>query len=105
MPSERENLVRDIDGLKDSIQLAWFDMISKPMAAGERQELRKSVESLVMELDIVCGRRWISYRKPRRSFALDHLAMSTSVSPAISPINRVHCKQLAPINRGDMASP
>jgi len=51
MPSERENLVRDIDGLKDSIQLAWFDMISKPMAAGERQELRKSVESLVMELD------------------------------------------------------
>jgi hypothetical protein len=53
MPSERENLVRDIDGLRDSIQLAWFDMISKPMAAEERQELRKSVVSLVTELDIL----------------------------------------------------
>jgi len=51
MPSEREKLVRDIDGLKERIRLAWLDMISKPMAAEERQELRKSIDSLVRELD------------------------------------------------------
>ena len=51
MPSERENLVRDIDGLKDRIQLVWRDTLSKPMTAGERQELRDSLESLVSELN------------------------------------------------------
>ena len=56
MPSERENLVRDIDGLKDRIQLVWRDTLSKPMTAGERQELRDSLESLVR----------ISYPAPAR---------------------------------------
>lgn len=51
MPSEREKLVRDIDGLKDSIRLAWHDMLSKPMKAGDRQELRDSIESLISELN------------------------------------------------------
>ena len=51
MPSEREKLVRDIDHLKERIRLAWLDMVSEPMAAGERQELRKSLESLVREVD------------------------------------------------------
>ena len=51
MPSERENLVRDIDGLKDRIQLVWRDTLSKPMTAGERQELRDSLESLISELN------------------------------------------------------
>ena len=51
MPSERENLVRDIDGLKERIQSAWQDMLSKPMTAGERQELRESLESLIGELN------------------------------------------------------
>lgn len=51
MPRERENLVRDINGLKESISLAWMDMISKPMTAMERGELRKSIDSLVKDLD------------------------------------------------------
>ena len=51
MPNEREKLVRDIDGLKERIRLAWLDMISSPMAPAERQELRRSIESLVRELD------------------------------------------------------
>jgi len=51
MPSERENLVRDIDGLKDRIQLVWHDVLSKPMTAGERQELRDTLESLISELN------------------------------------------------------
>jgi predicted nucleic acid-binding Zn-ribbon protein len=51
MPSEREKLERDIDGLKEKIELAWRDMLSKPMTAGERQELRDSIESLIGELN------------------------------------------------------
>ena len=51
MPSERERLVRDIDGLKERIQLVWHDMLSKPMTVGERQELRDSLESLISELN------------------------------------------------------
>jgi len=51
MPSEREKLVRDINGLKESISVAWMDMISKPMTAAEREELRRSIDSLVKDLD------------------------------------------------------
>jgi len=51
MPSEREKLVRDINGLKESISLAWMDMISKPMTTVERGELRKSIDSLIKDLD------------------------------------------------------
>jgi uncharacterized coiled-coil DUF342 family protein len=51
MPSEREKLVQDINGLKEKINLAWMDMISKPMTAAERGELRKSIDSLVKDLD------------------------------------------------------
>jgi len=51
MPTQREILVRDIDGLKERLRLEWLDMISKPLEPVERQELRKSVESLVRELD------------------------------------------------------
>ncbi len=51
MPSERESLVRDINGLKESIRLAWMDMIAKPMTAAERAELRDSINSLVTDLD------------------------------------------------------
>ena len=51
MPSERERLVRDIDGLKERIQLVWHDMLSKPMTVGERQELRDSLKSLISELN------------------------------------------------------
>ena len=51
MPSERENLVRDIDGLKERILSAWQDMLAKPMTAAERQELRNSLESLISELN------------------------------------------------------
>jgi hypothetical protein len=52
MPSEREKLVRDINGLKESISLAWMDMISKPMTSAERGEFRKSINSLVKDLDM-----------------------------------------------------
>jgi flagellar hook-associated protein FlgK len=51
MPSEREKLARDINGLKERITLAWVDVISKPMAPAERRELSKSVGSLVEQLD------------------------------------------------------
>jgi len=51
MPSERENIVRDIDGLKERILSAWNDMLSKPLTAAERQELRASLESLISELN------------------------------------------------------
>ena len=33
MPTERDELIRDIDGLKERIRLAWMDMVSKPMTA------------------------------------------------------------------------
>jgi SMC interacting uncharacterized protein involved in chromosome segregation len=56
MPSEREKLVRDINGLKESISLAWMDMISKPMTAAERGELRNSIDSLVKDLDSLRSR-------------------------------------------------
>jgi hypothetical protein len=51
MSSEREALVRDINGLKESISLAWMDMISKSMTAAERAELRNRIDSLVKDLD------------------------------------------------------
>jgi predicted nucleic acid-binding Zn-ribbon protein len=51
MPSEREKLVRDINSLKESISVAWMDMISKLMTAAEREELRRSIDSLVKDLD------------------------------------------------------
>ena len=51
MPSEREKLERDIEGLKERIQLAWHDMLSEQMTAGERQELRDSLESLISDLN------------------------------------------------------
>ena len=56
MPSEREKLVRDIKGLKESISVAWMDMISKPMTAAERGELRSSIDSLVKDLDSLRSR-------------------------------------------------
>ena len=52
MSTEPEKLVQDIGGLKERIRLAWLDMVSsKPMTPAEREELRKSIESLVKELD------------------------------------------------------
>ena len=51
MSSEREKLVRDINSLKESISVAWMDMISKPMTVAERGELRRSIDSLVKDLD------------------------------------------------------
>jgi hypothetical protein len=51
MSTERERLVRDINNLKERVSLVWLDMISKPITPDERQELRKSIESLVKELD------------------------------------------------------
>jgi flagellar biosynthesis/type III secretory pathway ATPase len=51
MPTERQELIRDIDGLKESICLAWMDMISKPMTPAEREELAKSLDTLVKDLD------------------------------------------------------
>jgi len=51
MSSEREALVRDINGLKESISLAWMDMISKSMTAAERAESRNRIDSLVKDLD------------------------------------------------------
>jgi hypothetical protein len=49
--TEREKLAQDLKGLRENISLAWVDMISKPMAAGERRELIKNMGSLVEQLD------------------------------------------------------
>jgi flagellar hook-associated protein FlgK len=51
MPSGREKMSRDIEGLRDSIKLAWHDILSEPMTAGERQEFRTNLESLISELN------------------------------------------------------
>jgi hypothetical protein len=51
MPTEREELVRDIDGLKESICLAWMDMISKPMTPAQREELAHSLDTLIKDLN------------------------------------------------------
>ena len=50
-PTEREELIRDIDGLKEMIGLAWMDMLSKPMTAAERQDLAQSLDALIKGLD------------------------------------------------------
>jgi flagellar hook-associated protein FlgK len=49
--TEREELIREINGLKESIRVAWTDMVSKPMAPAERQELRQSLGTLVHDLN------------------------------------------------------
>ena len=51
MLTEREELIRDIDGLKERIRLAWMDMVSKPMTAAERQELAQSLDTLIKDLN------------------------------------------------------
>jgi hypothetical protein len=51
MSTEREKLVRDINGLKESVRLGWLEMAGKPMTPAERQGLRKSIDSLVTELN------------------------------------------------------
>jgi hypothetical protein len=51
MAIERENLIQDINVLKERLSLAWVDMVSKPMTSTERQELRKSIDSLIKDLD------------------------------------------------------
>jgi hypothetical protein len=51
MPTERENLIQDMNVLKERLSLAWVDMVSKPMTPAERQELRKSIDSLIADLD------------------------------------------------------
>jgi hypothetical protein len=49
--TEQEKLLRDINGLKESIHLARVDTNSELMTPAERQEVRKSIDSLVAELD------------------------------------------------------
>ena len=46
MSTEREKLVRDINGLKESVRLGWLETAAKPMTPAERLELRKSIDSL-----------------------------------------------------------
>ncbi len=49
--TEHERLLRDINGLKESVRLGWIDMASRPMTGQERRELRKSIDSLVQDLN------------------------------------------------------
>jgi hypothetical protein len=51
MATEQEKLLRDINGLKETIRLTWVDVNSVPMTPAERQEVRKSIDLLVAELD------------------------------------------------------
>jgi len=50
MPTEAEKLIRDINGLKESVRLAWLEMASRPMTPAERQELCKHIDLLDKEL-------------------------------------------------------
>jgi hypothetical protein len=50
MPTETEKLIRDINGLKESVRLAWLEMASRSMTSAERQELRKHIDLLDKEL-------------------------------------------------------
>jgi hypothetical protein len=50
MATEPKKLIRDINGLKESVRLAWLEMASKPMTSAERQELRKQIDLLDKEL-------------------------------------------------------
>jgi hypothetical protein len=65
MSTERERLVRDINGLKERVRLEWLEMISKPMSPAERQELRKSIDSLVHELNNL----WMKLDQPPKAEA------------------------------------
>ena len=47
---ERDNLIRDINGLKESIRLALLTIGSEPMTDAERRELLKSIGSLEKHL-------------------------------------------------------
>jgi hypothetical protein len=47
MATEPKKLIRDINGLKESVRLAWLEMASKPMTSAERQELRKQIDLLI----------------------------------------------------------
>jgi hypothetical protein len=66
MATEREKLIRDINGLKESVRLAWLEMASQPMTSAERQELVKHIDLRVY------GPSSISRPKRRRSSALGH---------------------------------
>jgi hypothetical protein len=50
MATEREKLIRDINGLKESVRLAWLEMASQPMTSAERQELVKHIDLLDKDL-------------------------------------------------------
>ncbi len=103
MPTERERLVRDIDGLKESIRLAWMDMLSKPMTAAERGELRKSIDSLVKDLDNL-RTKLDSYQRRRRSKAVPGRRCSVTriywaiVIGAKSKAMRPHVPELQPLD-------
>jgi hypothetical protein len=47
---EREKLIRDINGLKESIRLALLNVGSEPITGPERRELLKSIGSLEKHL-------------------------------------------------------
>jgi hypothetical protein len=42
MSTEREKLVRDINGLKETVRLGWLQTAVKPMTPTERLELQKA---------------------------------------------------------------
>jgi hypothetical protein len=48
--TEQEILKRDIDGLRESINLGWREMAEKTMTREERVELRKHINWLIDEL-------------------------------------------------------
>jgi hypothetical protein len=47
---EREKLIRDIDGLKESIRLALLNIGSEPMTEPDRRKFLKSIGSLEKHL-------------------------------------------------------
>jgi hypothetical protein len=48
--TEREKLLRDIQGLRESINLNWVDLARLDLSSDERAGIRQNTELLVAEL-------------------------------------------------------
>jgi hypothetical protein len=67
MSTEREKLVRDINGLKESVRLGWLETAAKPMTPAERLELRKSIDSLTVIILLGFDSAYLAARPERRN--------------------------------------
>jgi hypothetical protein len=48
--TKNEKLLRDINGLKDSIRQQWRDLVTLPLTKEDRLAMREGIDSLTEEL-------------------------------------------------------